>query len=30
LGIMIDIDDMGPLYVGTGMFYRDSLVAGIR
>jgi hypothetical protein len=30
LGVMIDIDDMGPLYIGNGMFYGDPLVAGIR
>jgi hypothetical protein len=30
LGIMVAIDEMGPLYIGTGMFYGDPLVAEIR
>jgi hypothetical protein len=30
LGIMVAINEMGPLYVGTGMFYGDPLVAEIR
>jgi hypothetical protein len=29
LGIMVAINEMGPLYVGTGMFYGDP-VAGIK
>jgi hypothetical protein len=30
LGIMVAIDEMGPLYVGIGMFYGDLLGAEIR